>query len=313
MAQNDKWEDILSYHLWRQRIPLTENLTTPGYIDLSWDELHLPSSLDGKRFLDVGANDGFYAFEAEKRGADSIRAVDLYDSEKAHYSNKEGCPRTGIDLVCNYLNSKVEVTPLSIYQLKEMDETYDVVLLSNVFAWLQDHFLAMENLAAVTNGMLVIRGGFYTKHTDECIARLEPQAHHNLRPNIRYIREMLRKYGFNKIETHKAEMLPIHQRYNNRIYRVRHGAPIYAKSDSNEVVAHAEMQSGYSIYNTGKRHLIRAVGWVDETQLELIKGETSQVIRILKKILGSDTYYRLKTRYHDRRIDVKEYIIVAMK
>jgi predicted methyltransferase len=38
----------------------------------------IPKHLDGKRVLDIGINDGFFAFEGERRGAAEIVAVDVH-------------------------------------------------------------------------------------------------------------------------------------------------------------------------------------------------------------------------------------------
>ena len=52
----------------------------PGYFDLRpiVDELPWPD-VRGKRCLDIGSYDGFYAFELERRGAAEVVAVDVAD------------------------------------------------------------------------------------------------------------------------------------------------------------------------------------------------------------------------------------------
>src|SRR5437879_3540299 len=62
--------EIMAIH-WVHRIALPGGRVTPG----DWDtgkalsRLRLPEDLSGKTVLDVGAWDGLYSFEAEKRGA----------------------------------------------------------------------------------------------------------------------------------------------------------------------------------------------------------------------------------------------------
>ena len=56
---------------WYHRIEVAPGVVTPGLHDspaaLRW--LELPEKMDGQRVLDVGARDGFFSFEAERRGA----------------------------------------------------------------------------------------------------------------------------------------------------------------------------------------------------------------------------------------------------
>ena len=61
---------------WFHSIELAPGLVTPGRADTSAQtaRLHLPD-LTGKTVLDVGAWDGFFSFEAERRGAARVPAL----------------------------------------------------------------------------------------------------------------------------------------------------------------------------------------------------------------------------------------------
>jgi len=55
---------------WFHSIDLGNGVVTPG-VDRSARRLkgiHMPASLEGLSVLDIGTFDGFYAFEAERRG-----------------------------------------------------------------------------------------------------------------------------------------------------------------------------------------------------------------------------------------------------
>lgn len=54
---------------WYHTIDLPDGSATPGQYDLRGivPRLPIPASLEGKRCLDIGSRDGFYAFEMEKR------------------------------------------------------------------------------------------------------------------------------------------------------------------------------------------------------------------------------------------------------
>src|ERR1700678_4471248 len=58
-------------------IELPGGVTTPGQSDLRKQARRLlPADLRGKRALDVGTFDGFWAFELERRGAEVV-AIDI--------------------------------------------------------------------------------------------------------------------------------------------------------------------------------------------------------------------------------------------
>jgi len=63
---------------WWHVIDLPDGSVTPGGWDLRDVARQLPwPDLSGKRCLDVGTADGFWAFEMEKRGAADVLATDL--------------------------------------------------------------------------------------------------------------------------------------------------------------------------------------------------------------------------------------------
>jgi SAM-dependent methyltransferase len=69
---------------WYHTIELAPGVVTPGHIDLRGVVPRiLPARIEG-RALDVGTFDGFWAFELERRGADTV-AIDLDDPVEAEY------------------------------------------------------------------------------------------------------------------------------------------------------------------------------------------------------------------------------------
>jgi tRNA (mo5U34)-methyltransferase len=65
---------------WYHTIDLGQGIVTPG-IDATpfrLARLDLPTSLAGRTVLDIGAWDGFFSFEAERRGAARVVATDWY-------------------------------------------------------------------------------------------------------------------------------------------------------------------------------------------------------------------------------------------
>jgi len=63
---------------WWHKIDLGNGIITPGKSDTfkKIKGIGLPEDLTGKTVLDIGAWDGFYSFESERRGASRVLAID---------------------------------------------------------------------------------------------------------------------------------------------------------------------------------------------------------------------------------------------
>jgi tRNA (mo5U34)-methyltransferase len=93
----------------------------------------------GKSVLDVGCWDGFWSFSAERRGAASVLATDDFSQNWAS--------ARGIHLARELLRSRVEVHPsLSVYELSNLERTFDVVLFLGVYYHLWDPFHALAQV-----------------------------------------------------------------------------------------------------------------------------------------------------------------------
>lgn len=70
-ADSEELKRRIAAHRWFHTIDLGEGVVTPGDDDSpsKLRTLGLPDRLDGLSVLDVGAWDGFFSFEAERRGA----------------------------------------------------------------------------------------------------------------------------------------------------------------------------------------------------------------------------------------------------
>src|SRR4051795_2624219 len=90
--------------------------TTSGVFDLrgSVGKYGLPDSLEGKRVLEVGTWDGFWAFEMERRGASEVIAIDLDDENDLDRPPRRRVPNddlvrgSGFALAKEMFDSKVE-------------------------------------------------------------------------------------------------------------------------------------------------------------------------------------------------------------
>lgn len=150
---------------WYHTIDLAPGLTTPGWFDVRPYVEHygLPERMDGMRVLDVGTWDGFWAFEMERRGAEVV-ALDVnteaeYDwpprRRPAVYS--DAYRGTGFELAREILGSKVERVHCNIYDADPGRlGTFDLVFCGAVLIHLRDQLLALERLASVCAGRLII-------------------------------------------------------------------------------------------------------------------------------------------------------------
>jgi tRNA (mo5U34)-methyltransferase len=115
--------------------------------------LDLPASLADKTVLDIGAWDGFFSFEAERRGASRVVAMDYHCWRQA-----EGHPsKAGFELARRALGSTVEDVTLDVMELSaERTGIFDVVLFLGVLYHLRNPLLALERVFSVTSDLLVL-------------------------------------------------------------------------------------------------------------------------------------------------------------
>jgi tRNA (mo5U34)-methyltransferase len=125
---------------WYHRIEVARGITTPGVHDSAAELrlLELPQDCGGLRALDIGARDGFFAFELEKRGAE-VLAID-------HISETQ----TGFAVAKNLLGSKVRFELTNVYDLSvERHGMFDIVLFLGILYHLRNPLLALDRVRSV--------------------------------------------------------------------------------------------------------------------------------------------------------------------
>ena len=75
-AQADLAGQVASIDYWYHKIDLPGGITTPGWAPINPAVYRIPDDMTGLRVLDVGAWDGYWTFEALKRGAREVVAID---------------------------------------------------------------------------------------------------------------------------------------------------------------------------------------------------------------------------------------------
>jgi tRNA (mo5U34)-methyltransferase len=139
---------------WYHTIDLGGGVVTKGIDDtpLRLARLDLPASLAGRTVLDIGAWDGFFSFEAERRGAARVVASDYYSWHGTGWGTK-----AGFELARAALGSRVEDLDIDVLDLSpERAGTFDVVLFLGVLYHLPNPLLALERVASVTRDLLVV-------------------------------------------------------------------------------------------------------------------------------------------------------------
>lgn len=133
--------DLVNSRPWYHTMELAPGVVTPGIYDPRphLDRMGFPQELRGKTVLDIGTYDGFFSFEAERRGARSVLAVDQHPADHC-----------GFALARKVLGSRVEYRTASVYDLApETFGYFDVVIFPGVFYHLRHPLLALDRIHGV--------------------------------------------------------------------------------------------------------------------------------------------------------------------
>jgi tRNA (mo5U34)-methyltransferase len=129
---------------WFHTIDFGQGVRSPGTCPWDYERdflsfVALPERLDGKRVLDIGTYDGFFAFECESRGAEVV-AVDVHPVDLR-------CFKLARDL----LGSRVKYHHVGVYELDvdQLGGPFDLVLFFGVFYHLRHIILSLDNIWGV--------------------------------------------------------------------------------------------------------------------------------------------------------------------
>ncbi len=129
-------------------------LQTPGYdpTPMKLDALCLPEDLSGKTVLDIGACEGFFAFECERRGAKFVMATDYWT-----WREEERPIKSNFMFVRHLLGSKVKHKTLMVEELTiKTIGSYDIVLFLGVVYHTKDPLNCLERLVPLTRELLIV-------------------------------------------------------------------------------------------------------------------------------------------------------------
>jgi len=149
--------------VWYHTLELPGAVTTPGQVDLRRVAPRLlPPDLRGKRALDVGTFDGFWAFELERRGAEVV-AIDLGGVEQVQLAPtaramvEEQARARGVELgrgfalASELLSSQVRRVECDVLELEPatIGGTVDLAFMGALLVHLRDPVRGLERIRSV--------------------------------------------------------------------------------------------------------------------------------------------------------------------
>ena len=127
---------------WFQNMRLGGVETAPDhflgdYPSFKWRQFAhaIPADLSGKTVLDIGCNAGFYSIEMKRRGADRVLGIDTDEKYLAQARFAAGI--AGVP---------IEFRSMSVYDVADLHEQFDLVLMMGVLYHLRHPLLALDLL-----------------------------------------------------------------------------------------------------------------------------------------------------------------------
>jgi tRNA (mo5U34)-methyltransferase len=203
---------------WFHTIDLGGGVTTPG-VDDSWSKLQLvqfPDTLAGKTVLDVGAFDGYFSFEAERRGATRVVAADEF------CWSHPGDPMTdgqGFDIAHWALQSRVEKRRIPVEEISpETVGVFDYVLFLGVLYHSPDPLGYLRKVRSVCRERLILETHVDALEQDRPMMVFYPgttlngDASNHWGPNRQCVVDMLTEVGFRRVElvSHAGSRMAFH-------------------------------------------------------------------------------------------------------
>jgi tRNA (mo5U34)-methyltransferase len=152
---------------WFHRIELPGGLLTPGWNDPRTEKLPyfgLPDEMHGLRVLDIGHAEGFFSFEAERRGAAEVIGIENYPPMMRKFNTCRAA-----------LGSRAQSFRASVYDLDPRTfGTFDVVFFFGVLYHLRHPILALEKIRDVCTGTLLMQTATCSDNGEVPMAEFHP-------------------------------------------------------------------------------------------------------------------------------------------
>jgi tRNA (mo5U34)-methyltransferase len=110
--------------------------------------LRVPEDLTGQKVLDIGAWDGYFSFEFERRGAE-VLAIDTYSWDHGALD----CFLFARD----HFQSRVEFRRMDVHDLDPQEiGRFDLVFCAGVLYHMRNPLIGLERIRSVTSGRLIL-------------------------------------------------------------------------------------------------------------------------------------------------------------
>src|SRR5260370_32475017 len=164
-AWNEMLKEDFANKGYYHSIPLPDGKVLDGIIGVEALEARLnlfpiPKNLRGKRVLDIGTWDGYFAFEMEKRGGQAM-GIDNTEVDNFYHARQ-------------LLGSKVDYRVMDVYDLSiDTVGRFDYVLFMGVLYHLKHPLYALERVCEVTREMAIVETYVTNETLDDEVPRLE--------------------------------------------------------------------------------------------------------------------------------------------
>jgi tRNA (mo5U34)-methyltransferase len=145
---------VRSLGQWFHNIDLNGVKTAPDhflgdYPNIKWQRFAhaVPADLSGKSVLDIGCNAGFYSIEMKRRGAGRVLGL---DSDEIYLNQARFAAE-----VCGYPD--IEFRRMSVYDIGQLGERFDVVIFMGVLYHLRHPLLALDMLHGIVNETMIFQ------------------------------------------------------------------------------------------------------------------------------------------------------------
>jgi tRNA (mo5U34)-methyltransferase len=152
MSQEEIEERVRELGDWFQNIDLHGIPSAPNhflgdYPAVKWQRFAaaVPEDLPGKSVLDIGCNAGFYSIEMKRRGAGRVLGI---DSEPMYLAQGR--------FAAEVLGMEIEFRQLSVYDVAQLREKFDLVIFMGVLYHLRHPLLALDLIREHVAGDLLL-------------------------------------------------------------------------------------------------------------------------------------------------------------
>jgi tRNA (mo5U34)-methyltransferase len=223
---------VASFPFWYHRIELPGGVVTPGWAPVNLEAYHVPKDLSGQRILDVGAWDGFWTFDALKRGARQVVAIDDFSDYMGLLEPGARRAWETFDLcreALGYDSERCQRRELSVYEVSPQElGRFDSVFCFGTLYHLRHPLLALDRLAALCDRQIYVesailddyspyRGGLGHGYPGgQMVVEFYPEDQYASNhtnwwvPTLHTLAHMLRAAGFQTVEAWKLTDAPTH-------------------------------------------------------------------------------------------------------